>query len=159
MNTVTAFQITLDGQSVAAKPGETLLPVADRAGVAIPRLCYSDGLRAAGNCRACVVEVKGDRTLAPSCCRSVHAGMTVRASSERARKSQQLVLELPLADMPAQGSRWVDGDASRPHAELSDGAARLGVTPRPALAALQRAQPGADLSHPASAPTAAWAAC
>ncbi len=151
MNTATEFQITLDGQSVTARPGETILQVADRAGVAIPRLCYSDGLRAAGNCRACVVEVEGERTLAPSCCRSVHAGMTVRASSERARKSQQLVLELLLADMPAQGSRWVDGDAARPHGELSDWAQRLGVTARPALAALQRAQPAPDLSHPAMA--------
>ncbi len=151
MTTVADFQITLDGQTVAARPGETILQVADRAGVAIPRLCYSDGLRAAGNCRACVVEVEGERTLAPSCCRSVHAGMTVRASSARARKSQQLVLELLLADMPAQGSRWVDGDARRPHGELSDWAQRLGVTPRPALAALQRAQPAPDLSHPAMA--------
>ena len=151
MNTAADFQITLDGQAVAAHPGETILQVADRFGVAIPRLCYSDGLRAAGNCRACVVEVEGERTLAPSCCRSVHAGMTVRASSGRALKSQQLVLELLLADMPAQGSRWVDGDASRPHGELSDWAQRLGVTPRPALAALQRAQPAPDLSHPAMA--------
>ena len=151
MTTVADFQITLDGQTVAARPGETILQVADRAGVAIPRLCHSDGLRAAGNCRACVVEVEGERTLAPSCCRSVHAGMTVRASSGRARKSQQLVLELLLADMPSQGSRWVDGDAHRPHGELSDWAQRLGVTPRPALAALQRAQPAPDLSHPAMA--------
>ena len=151
MNTDADFQITLDGRAVAAKPGETILQVADRAGVSIPRLCYSDGLRVAGNCRVCVVEVEGERTLAPSCCRSVHVGMTVRASSERARKSQQLVLELLLADMPAQGSRWVDGDARRPHGELSDWAQRLGVTPRPALVALQRAQPAPDLSHPAMA--------
>ncbi len=145
------FHITLDGQTVEARPGETILQVADREGVAIPRLCHSPGLRADGNCRACMVEVAGERVLAPSCCRTVHAGMVVAASSERARKSQTLVLEMLLADVPAQGSQWIDGDASRPHGELSDWAARMGVKPRPALLALQRPQPAADLSHPAMA--------
>ena len=153
-----AFQITLDGQTLDALPGETILQVADRHGINIPRLCYADGLRADGNCRACVVEVAGERTLAPSCCRTVHAGMVVQASSERALKSQQMVLELLLADLPVDadgsgktGSRWVDGDPARPHGELSDWAARLGVRARPALLALQRQQPAADLSHPAMA--------
>ena len=153
-----AFQITLDGQTLDALPGETILQVADRHGINIPRLCYADGLRADGNCRACVVEVAGERTLAPSCCRTVQAGMVVQASSERALKSQQMVLELLLADLPVDadgsgktGSRWVDGDPARPHGELSDWAARLGVRARPALLALQRQQPAADLSHPAMA--------
>ena len=43
----------LDGREVAARGGETLLQVADREGVAIPRLCYKEGFDLAGNCRAC----------------------------------------------------------------------------------------------------------
>ena len=143
--------ITLDGRKVMAFEGETLLTVAARAGVAIPTLCFKAGYRPDGNCRACVVEVAGERTLAPSCCRTVQHGMTIQTGSERARKSQRMVLEMLLADLPDDGHKWVDGDAARPHGELSDWATREGVTVRPALRALRREQPAADLSHPAMA--------
>ena len=76
----------LDGRPVEAFEGETILKAAERHGVEIPRLCYTDGLRADGNCRACVVEIEGERVLAPSCCRAVQPGMKVKASSERARR-------------------------------------------------------------------------
>ena len=142
---------TLDGQTLQAQPGETILKAAQRHGVDIPHLCYSDGLRPDGNCRACVVEVAGERTLAPSCCRAVTTDMVVKAKSPRALKSQQLVLELLLADRPEAGQRWVDGQADRPHGELSQWADALDVQVRPALKALHAAAPAADLSHPAMA--------
>lgn len=148
---MSAVNFTLNGQACEALDGESILKAAERAGVAIPRLCYTDGLRADGNCRACVVEVQGERTLAPSCCRAVAPGMVVDTHSERALKSQQMVLELLLADMPETGYQWNDGDAQRPHGELSQWADALGVKARPALAALRREQPEADLSHPAMA--------
>ena len=141
----------LDGRPVQARAGESILQAADRLGVQIPRLCYTDGLRADGNCRACVVEIEGERTLAPSCCRAVQPGMKVKAGSERARKSQQMVLELLLADLPAEGYKWLDDDAAAPHGELSQWAAQAGVQVRPALQALRRAEPAPDVSHPAMA--------
>ena len=144
-------EFDLDGQPVQAFEGETLLQVADRHGVAIPRLCYTPGYRPDGNCRACVVEIDGERTLAPSCCRAPTAGMKVRATSERAIKSQKMVLEMLLSDMPAQGHKWIGDDAARQHGELSDWAARMQVGVRPALAAIAREQPAPDLSHPAMA--------
>eukprot|EP01041_Mallomonas_annulata_P031766 gene31766-54127_t len=104
----------LDGQPVTAHPGETILKAAQRHGVEIPHLCYSDGLRPDGNCRACVVEIAGERTLAPSCCRAPTEGMKVSAVSPRARKSQEMVVEMLLSDMPDQGYRWNDGDANTP---------------------------------------------
>ncbi len=153
---------------IRAFEGETILKAAQRHGIDIPHLCYKDGLRADGNCRACVVEVKGERTLAPSCCRSATAGMEVQSTSERALKSQKMVLEMLLSDMPDTGYKWNDGQvgaagtehqdrhagldpASMQHGELSDWAARLDVTVRPELKALRRDQPAADLSHPAMA--------
>ena len=139
---------TLDGRTVQAVQGESILQAARRAGVDIPHLCFSDGLRPDGNCRACVVEVAGERTLAASCCRAVMPGMEVKATSERARKSQKMVVEMLLADLPAQGHR---PEAQEPHGELSQWATKLGVTPRPALAALRREVPAPDLSHPAMA--------
>ncbi|MFZ3081350.1 formate dehydrogenase subunit alpha [Rhodoferax ferrireducens] len=156
----------LDQQTLQAFEGETILKAAQRHGVDIPHLCHKDGLRADGNCRACVVEIKGERTLAPSCRRTVTAGMEVQANSERAVKSRKMVLELLLSDMPDVGHKWtlrqaqddrnpvraepVDAPVGR-HGELSDWASRLGVTVRPELQALRRAQPATDLSHPAMA--------
>ncbi|NMM12153.1 MAG: molybdopterin-dependent oxidoreductase [Rhodoferax sp.] len=149
----TVITFTLNGNAVQANEGESILQAAQRHGVDIPHLCYKDGLRADGNCRACVVEIAGERTLAPSCCRSVTAGMQVQAHSERAVKSQKLVLELLLSDMPDQGYKWNDGERglAGQHGELSDWAARLNVSVRPQLKALRREQPRADVSHPAMA--------
>ncbi len=96
----------LDGQDVQAVQGESILQAARRVGVEIPTLCYSESLRPDGNCRACVVEIEGERVLAPSCCRAVTPGMEVRARSERAVKSQKMVLELLLSDMPERGYKW-----------------------------------------------------
>ncbi len=144
-------EIQLDGRSVTAFEGETILTAAKREGIAIPHLCFKEGYRPDGNCRACVVEVAGERVLAPSCCRNVATGMDVKTNSERATKSQNMVLEMLLADLPEQGYKWVDGDAMRPHGELSDWAAKSGVKVRPELRALQRAAVAPDLSHPAMA--------
>jgi len=150
---ITPHMITfhLDGKPVEAIEGESILKAAERSGVCIPHLCYKDGLRADGNCRDCVVEIKGERTLAPSCCRTATAGMEVQATSERAVKSQKMVLEMLLADMPDTGYKWNEKDEAQQHGELSDWVARMGVTVRPELKALRREQPKADVSHPAMA--------
>src|SRR5438094_371520 len=90
----------LDGRAVDAHVGETILQVAQREGIAIPHLCHKDGLEPAGNCRACMVEVNGERVLAPSCCRTPQPGMQVSTRSERALKAQKMVLELLQSDLP-----------------------------------------------------------
>ncbi|MCE2879048.1 MAG: formate dehydrogenase subunit alpha [Comamonadaceae bacterium] len=152
------IEFGLDGRTVQAHSGETILQAAQRQGVEIPHLCFKEGLRPDGNCRACLVEISGERTLAPSCCRVATAGMQVRTSSERAFKSQKMVLEMLLSDVPDQGYKWNDdGMALNPaaapgqHGELSFWAERLQVSVRPQLRALRREQPAADLSHPAMA--------
>ena len=109
------LEFTLDGNTLHAYDGETIFKAAGRYGVEIPHLCYQDGLRPDGNCRACVVEIAGERTLAPSCCRAVSAGMQVQAQSERALKSQKMVLELLLSDMPDAGYKWNDAKPGSPH--------------------------------------------
>jgi len=145
------IEFKLDQKTIHAFEGETILKAAKRHGIDIPHLCYKDGYRADGNCRACVVEIKGERTLAPSCCRNVTAGMEVEANSERAVKSQKMVLEMLLSDMPDTGYKWNAADESQQHGELSEWAARMDVTVRPELKALRRQQPKADISHPAMA--------
>jgi len=144
-------EFELDGKTVQALEGETILQAAERLGTHIPRLCYTEGYRPDGNCRACVVEIDGERTLAPSCCRAPVQGMKVKATSERAVKSQKMVVEMLLSDMPTEGHKWIGDDATRQHGELSDWADRLGVSVRPALESLARPRPAPDLSHPAMA--------
>ena len=73
--------LTLDGRAVQAVQGETILQAAQRHGVDLPHLCYKDGYRPDGNCRACVVEVKGERTLAASCCRAQYINRGEASSS------------------------------------------------------------------------------
>jgi len=130
----------LDGRDVTARSTETLLEIADREGVEIPRLCYMPGMDAVGNCRSCMVEIKGERVLAASCCRVPLAGMEVTTNNDRVRKAQQLVIELLQSDMPEK--------AYTRHNEVDEWAARLKVgkprfAPRPAVAP--------DLTHPAIA--------
>ncbi len=134
------ISFSLNGRDVSARTDETLLSVAKREGIDIPHLCFKEGLEAVGNCRACMVEVNGERVLAPSCCRFASAGMKVTTDSERAVASQKLVLELLLADMPET--------AYTRHNEVDQWAAKLAVG-KPRFAA--RAQVNQDLSHPAIA--------
>jgi formate dehydrogenase major subunit len=133
-------RFTLNGNPVAARRGETILEAARRHGVEIPHLCYKPGLRPDGNCRACVVEVKGERVLTHSCCRKPSEGMEVATDSARSLASQKMVLELLLSDFPEK--------TYSPSSELHAWARKLGVD-RPRFKA--RMQPRPDLSHPAIA--------
>lgn len=104
-NNDNSFTLTLDGVEVRAFPGDTLWQVAKRAGETIPHLCFKDapGYRADGNCRACMVEVEGERVLVASCIREATPGMVVRsAASDRVQAARKGVLELLLADQPAR---------------------------------------------------------
>ena len=100
MSEITLFKI--DGKEYEAKKDETIWQVAKKNGIDIPHLCYSDepGYRADGNCRACMVEIKGERTLAASCIRKPTEGMEITVNSKRAEKSRSMVFELLVADQP-----------------------------------------------------------
>jgi NADH-quinone oxidoreductase subunit G len=96
------ISITLDGRTVAAKPGELLIAAAERAGTYIPRFCYHPRMEPVGMCRMCLVEVDGPRgaTLQPSCFIAVAEGMVVDTTSEKVKKAQDGVLEFLLANHP-----------------------------------------------------------
>ena len=95
-------EFKLNGRDVVGRADETIIETAKQYGIEIPHLCYKEGTRPDGNCRACVVEIKGERALAPSCCRYPKDGMEVVTDNARALTSQKMVLELLLADMPAE---------------------------------------------------------
>ena len=92
----------LNDKKVQAKENESIWQVAKRFGEEIPHLCYSDekSFRADGNCRACMVEIEGERVLAASCIRQPIENMKVFTASEKAKKSRKLVFELLLTDQP-----------------------------------------------------------
>jgi formate dehydrogenase major subunit len=134
----------LDGRPAEAGPGETIWQVAKRAGTDIPHLCYSPepGYRADGNCRACMVEVEGERALVASCIRRPTEGMKVRTATARTEASRKMVFELLAADQPKRA------DAHDPGSKFWQWADRLGVATSRFPA---RRAPAADASHPAMA--------
>jgi formate dehydrogenase major subunit len=139
----TIVSFILDGEEVSSYGEETILEVAKRQNIDIPHLCYKNGYRSDGNCRACVVEIEGERVLAPSCCRKPTEGMKVNSSNERAHLSQKMVLELLLSDMPQQGK-----SPYKLNSELDYWAEKFSIyNPR----FKERNQVRSDISHPAIA--------
>ncbi|MBM3585330.1 MAG: formate dehydrogenase subunit alpha [Alphaproteobacteria bacterium] len=138
------IRFSLDGHEVEARPDETIWQVAKREGTTIPHLCFTTAAtyRADGNCRLCMVEIEGERTLAASCIRKPSAGMKVKTAGARAEAARAMVMELLVADQPEPKR------AHDPDSELWTWAGRLARTtsrfPR-------RATPAPDASHPAMA--------
>ena len=140
----TPVTFTLDGRSIDAAPGETIWQAAARHGTDIPHLCYKDsaGYRADGNCRACMVEIEGERVLAASCIRTPTDGMVVNSDNHRAKTARKMVMELLVADQPPRDqSHDPDSELWRYAETQHVEGARF-----PAKAA-----PDADSSHPAIA--------
>src|SRR6186713_3663397 len=130
----------LNGQTVSGRRDRSILETAQLEGVQIPRLCHMSGLRPDGNCRTCMVEIKGERVLAPSCCRYPAEGMDVTTNSQRCLTSQKMSIELLLSDIP-ETAYTLDS-------EIDHWAKRLNVG-KPRFKSRQ--QPAADHSHPAMA--------
>ncbi len=112
----------LNGEEVSVPQGLTIWEAANGRGLVIPHLCHkpSPGYKPDGNCRACMVEVEGERTLVASCIRPVAEGMKVTTDSARATTARKLVVELLQADQPEEAH-----DAS---SHFADMAAMNGVT-------------------------------
>ncbi len=136
------IRFMLDGREVEARPGESLWQVADRCGTTLPHLCYSPapGYRPDGNCRACMVEVEGERVLAASCIRQPTPGMKVVTGNARAQSARRLVMELLLADQPKRER------AHDPKSHMWQWADRIGIADSRFPA---RPLPAPDASHSA----------
>src|SRR4030095_5710488 len=88
------IEFKLNGKTVIGRPDEPIIETAKKNGGEIQHLCYKPGMRPDGNCRACVVEIKGERALAPSCCRYPKEGVEGNPDHPPAPLSQKMVLEL-----------------------------------------------------------------
>jgi formate dehydrogenase major subunit len=138
-------KFTLDGKDVTALDGETIWQVAKRLGTEIPHLCYSPepGYRADGNCRACMVEIEGERVLAASCIRMPAEGMKVKAVSDRAKTARKMVLELLVTDQPERAT------SHDPQSKFWSWADKMGIDV--ARFPEREKMPAADRSHVAMA--------
>ena len=137
-----AVNFILNEQVVQANTDETIWQVAKRQGFEIPHLCYSPkpDYRPDGNCRACMVEIEGERVLAASCLRKPTEGMVVRSDTDKAVRAQTLVMELLVADQPRREV------AHEKDSHLWQWAEKLNVSESRFP---KRETPQADVSHPA----------
>ena len=90
------FTITIDGKECEAKPGQTVLQVAEENGIVIPVFCYHRELRPEGACRVCLVEVEGAPRLATACTLKASPNMAVKTDTERVKRARRNVIELIL---------------------------------------------------------------
>lgn len=95
------MKITIDGKTIEAKEGSSILDAALVAGVYIPHLCSHPDLEAKGGCRLCSVEIDGVEGAVPSCMTKVEEGMNITINGPEADKVRKMAMELILASHPA----------------------------------------------------------
>jgi iron-only hydrogenase group A len=118
------IKLTVNNVPVSVEKDSTVLAAAAKAGIKIPTLCHLDGVSSPGSCRVCLVEVKGMRTLQPSCVTKVSEGMEVSTNTKLARDARKLSVELMLANHP-----WDCNACSRNNdCELQSLAKSMGIT-------------------------------
>ncbi len=97
---VKTVTLTINGQEVEGREGQTILEVAQTAGINIPTLCHDPRLEPYGACRMCLVEVEGARGPMASCGTTVREGMKVETHSQKIMKMRRFILELLLTNHP-----------------------------------------------------------
>ena len=141
--------LDIDGHSVTVPAGTSIMRAAALAGVAVPKLCATDALKAFGSCRLCLVEIAGQKGLPASCTTLVAPGMKVTTESPRLRGVRKGIVELYVSEHPLD----CDTCPANRHCELQDAAADLGVTGSP-YAASDQPPAHATTAHAATAPCA-----
>ena len=127
------IELTIDGISIQAESGTSVLEAARQAGIRIPTLCHLADLTPEGACRLCVVKIDGMRTLTAACVQPVAAGMVVHTHTAEVLEARRTVLELLLANHPTDCLACV----RNLDCELQTLAAELGAS-RPHFAGQQR---------------------
>ena len=90
-------KLTIDGKTVTAREGTTILEAARDNGIHIPSLCYLKEINQIAACRICVVEIEGITRLMPACDNQVAEGMVIRTNSPRVREARRVNLQLILS--------------------------------------------------------------
>ena len=114
------FSITLDGEKVAVRRGETIYDVSERHRKDIPTLCYDPRLEAFGACRLCIVEVEGARNPVASCTTRAEPGMNVTTRSARLEMHRRVLMEMVASENRDLDVDPLSGYASQEMATLLD---------------------------------------
>ncbi len=115
--------LKIDGRDVAVEQGTTLLQAAREADVAIPTLCYLDGVSPASACRMCLVEIEGSHKLVPACHTEVAEGMKVNTNTPKLQEFRRMNMEL----LFAEGNHVCAVCVANGNCELQDLAVRVGM--------------------------------
>lgn len=92
------ISVTVNGKTISAPAGSTIMEAAALNNIHIPRLCHMNGIHTVGSCRICVVEVDGAKNLQASCITQAVSGMKITTNSDRVKKARKLLYELLLSD-------------------------------------------------------------
>lgn len=90
--------LTINGETVGAQEGQSLLAVLREHNVEIPTLCHLDGLSERGGCRLCMVEIEGNNKLQAACVTTAQEGMVVQTHTDRLVEYRKMILELLFAE-------------------------------------------------------------
>ena len=94
------IEIEIDGQLVKANQGDSIINIADREGIEVPRFCYHKKLSVAANCRMCLVDVEGVPKAQPACSTPAANGMKINTKNDKAKFAQKAVMEFLLINHP-----------------------------------------------------------
>jgi iron-only hydrogenase group A len=94
------IQFEVDGRTIEAREGETLLSALKREGIQVPTLCFLEGLIPSGACRVCLVELEGAPNFVPACSYPAAAGMKIRTRTPRLLDARKTIVELLLSNHP-----------------------------------------------------------
>lgn len=120
MDTIT---LTLNGNTISAREGKTILEVARDQGIYIPTLCHHDALRPIGACRLCQVEDRKRGVVVPACVTKIAPGIVIDTDSERISRNRKNIIRLLMAAHPESCLVCEKGN----RCELRNLAARMGV--------------------------------
>jgi NADH dehydrogenase/NADH:ubiquinone oxidoreductase subunit G len=90
--------LTINGQSVKGKSGDTVLEICRANDIYIPTLCHLDGLTDVGACRLCVVEIQSERKPVPACNYPARDGLVIKTNTPQIEKYRKQVIELMFAE-------------------------------------------------------------
>ena len=115
--------LRIDERDVAIAAGSTVLQAAREADIAIPTLCFLEGLSAVAACRMCLVEVSGSEKLVPACITPVQEGMQVHTATPRLQDIRRTVIEL----LFTEGNHVCAICVANGHCELQNLAVEVGM--------------------------------
>ena len=94
------IEFEIDGKLVNANQGDSIISIADREGIDVPRFCYHKKLSVAANCRMCLVDIEGNPKAQPACSTPATNGMKIYTKNDKAKNAQKAVMEFLLINHP-----------------------------------------------------------